>query len=1509
MVAGLVLLLQLLLLPAGTAEAARRDHVFRHLGSADGLAQNTILGLAQDRFGFVWVATQGGLHRYDGYRFDRFEHDPADPESLPENFVTALATDPDGQLWVGTNSRFVARLDPATRRFQRFEGALTGDLRRDGITALRSDGKGGLWLGTQAGIEHFDPATGERRELLRLSPAPRVNRAGMPRSIDFRFDAEGVLWAATESGLFRIDPNGRSYQRVGDPVPSYGMLGGDAGRIWIGRLDGLWRLDPAGRLEQVRDGAGAPIPATWRIASDPQGRLWLALLDGGLLRFDPHTRATLRIDYRPEIPGGLHERVLANLMVDRGGLLWVGGMTNGLATTPTYAPRFLFYTDTQPGPDPIGSANIRTIWQQDARTLWLGSENGGLHEVDLVTGAFRNHFEALRQALPVATRGRALRVLGLAPGDGGHLWVSTDQGAFDFDLATGRAVRVYPEGDALATDASNLRYALRTRDGSVWFGTFGNGLLQRRPDGSWRTWEHRADDPGTLSHPLVNHIFEDSQGLLWVSTLHGLNLLDPQTGRVRRILADPADPESLSGNLVRGVLEASDGRIWVATHSGISASLGDPRAERPRFQHLGEAQGLPGGTVYGLLEDAVGRIWVSSNRGLLRFDPRNGNVQAFGLSDGLQDLEFNGGAQLALSDGRLAFGGIRGLNVFDPEAIHTSRFAPPVVLVGLRVGSGPELAPRHDDAPIRLDQTARVYRFRFAALDYTAPERNRFQYRLEGFDREWIDTGTLPEATYTNLDAGHYRLRVRATNHDGAWSSHELDLPLEIVPPWWNDTPARLAYLVLLLAFVAWLTAAVRRRRRQERALIQQVQEREERLKLALWGSGDEFWDWDLRENRLYRIGANQLLGGDAFVQEVSTDDWRKESVHPDDLPKVQERLQAHLAGRVPAYESEHRIRNARGEWIWVRARGKVVARDEHGHPLRIAGTARDISAERAAEGERRIASEVLRSMGEAVAVTDLDFCFVSVNPAFSSITGYSEEEVRGVSASLLDSVQHGTEFHRKLRETVARSGHWKGEIWQRRKAGDEFLAQLEINEVCDAYGVRTHYVAVISDITDRKRAEQELLYLANYDTLTGLPNRTLLHDRLARAVVRARRHRYRLGLLFLDLDRFKDINDSLGHAAGDRILKSAAARLLATVRESDTVARLGGDEFTVLLEELHEPAAAEQMAMRIIEAFSTPLQLDGRSEIVISPSIGIALFPDHAEAPADLLKCADTAMYAAKDRGRNTWQMYSEALDAETRRRAAMLSALRRALEREEFRLVFQPRQRLADGRIVGFEALLRWDSSELGPVAPAEFIPLAEETGLILPIGEWVLRQALAVLRRWREAGVGDGLVMSVNVSMLQFLRDHLEETVARAVQWAGVPASALEIEVTESLVMANAERAIRVLHALKEMGVSIAVDDFGTGYSSLVYLKRLPIHTLKIDKEFVGDLSTDPDDAAITATIIAMAHSLGLRVVAEGVETGEQLDYLRRHGCDEIQGYWLARPMPEADCLASLQGKAGS
>ncbi|WP_156962880.1 EAL domain-containing protein [Aerolutibacter daejeonensis] len=1479
------------------AQAATREFYFQSLGSERGLVQNSVTSMVQDRQGFVWVGTQGGLHRYDGQRFVPYRHESQNPASLPDSFVTALALDGERGLWIGTQSRYVARLDLGNGSVQRYLSGNAPEGPRQRVTGLVPL-HGRLWVATSAGLEWLEPASGQRHPVLRLDAS--VDRDVAPQKLVA--DAHGTLWYGNLAGLFHISADGQA-TRVG-PAVAVTSLGFDRqGQLWVGRSDGLYRLHSNGRefLRQWPASGDTTGGEVRNVVEAPDRQLWFSVVGSGLRRLDPQTGHVTVIAENASVPASLPEDSITTLMVDRGGMLWAGGWFRGVSVTNPAGSRFTYVLELEGTRKGSAAADdsIRSVYESEPGVLWLGTDDGRLLRYESTTDRFTDW--TARLPTPASTLAVLRRTMAMGDAGHGRLWLATTHGLLRFDPRNGDAETVALGGYG----HPGIRSLLLARNGDLWLGTSHMGVLHYRRDGSGVThYAWREGDARSLSHPTTNALLEDRNGRIWIGTSDGLDLLDPGTGRIRHLRHHDHAPDSLAGNLVRSLVQAEDGSVWVGTHSGLSRAIegadGSIRFSHPLSGKLGD-RATP--TVFSIRQSAGGALWLGTDIGVLRLDPASGDVRSYGVADGLQDLEFNGGAAARLHDGRLAFGGVRGLNLFDPGRIIDSRFSPPARLLAARIGldapgnSGALWLPTRLDIPAGID----ILRLRIGAFDFDPAARIRYRYRMVGFDRGWIDNGTSPDITYTQLPPGHYTLRAQATNRDGIWSPQELQIPVYVAPPLWRHPLAIFVAVLVVLGASATMGWRWTRRRRLDQGYFRQIREREERLKLALWASGEQFWDYDLVRGQVHRMRVDDQgsdpTGGDIHTQ-ITTD----HVIHGDDLPQVLDQLRQHLRGDSALFLSEHRTRAPDGSWQWVRARGRVVERGPDGRALRVAGTARDITASRSAERERRIASEVLRSMAEAVAVFDRDFNFVSVNPAFSRMTGYNDAEVIGRGTELLDSLQHDPDFYQHMRVEMERTGRWSGEVWQRRKDGTEFLCWLQASIVLDASGQRGHYVAVLGDITDQKRAEQELRYLANYDTLTGLPNRTLLSERLSRAIVRARRQNQSIAVLFLDLDRFKDINDSLGHAAGDRILRAAAARLQQTVGLQHTVARLGGDEFTVVLENIDTGEQAEQVALEIIAAFELPLDLEERHEVVISPSIGISLYPDHAQVPTDLLKHADTAMYQAKAIGRRTFMRYTESMDHEIRQRATISAALRKVLDRGELRLVFQPRLSLADQRITGVEALLRWTSAEHGEIAPIQFVPLAEETGLIMEIGEWALRQACAVLKRWQDRGL-DSLTMAVNVSALQLLRGDLPRVVARTLETTGIDAHGLELELTESVIMENAEQTASTLQAVRDLGIALAVDDFGTGYSSLAYLKRLPINTLKIDKAFIADLTIDPDDEAITTTVIAMAHSLGLNVIAEGVETEAQMQFLRAHACDEIQGYWLARPMAESECLAFI------
>jgi diguanylate cyclase (GGDEF)-like protein/PAS domain S-box-containing protein len=537
-------------------------------------------------------------------------------------------------------------------------------------------------------------------------------------------------------------------------------------------------------------------------------------------------------------------------------------------------------------------------------------------------------------------------------------------------------------------------------------------------------------------------------------------------------------------------------------------------------------------------------------------------------------------------------------------------------------------------------------------------------------------------------------------------------------------------------------------------------------------------------------------------------------------------------------------------------------------------------------------ASIAFDTAAEGIMICDAENRITGINKGFTEITGYSESEVLGLTPGILNSGIHTPGFFETMWASLEQTGRWRGEIRNRRKNGEIYPEWLTITVVKNSENQISHYVAVFADISEIKHSQQRLYELVNHDPLTGLPNRRLLNELLEHAIKRAERENTKIALLFVDLDRFKNINDTLGHQVGDRLLKKAAQRLSASVRDSDTIARLGGDEFVVMMEFMGDIEDPATVAKKIISGIQDEFVIDNY-ELFIGASIGISVFPEDGRNADDLIKAADIAMYQVKNEGKNDYRFYASQLSDHARERLTLDTMLRRALERRQLEVYYQPQVSLETGKIIAAEALLRWHHPELGIVSPAKFIPLAEETGLIVQIGEWVLREAANHAMCLAQLGIPLQWI-AVNVSGVQIHRSNFADTVYGVLVETGCEPGMLELEITESAIMRNVEYVIDVCQQLKAMGVRLALDDFGTGYSSLSYLKKFPLDKLKIDQSFVHDLPDDAEDAAIAGAIIALGQNLGLRITAEGVEKAEQRDFLYARGCTEGQGYLYSQPI---------------
>ncbi|WP_022669196.1 bifunctional diguanylate cyclase/phosphodiesterase [Desulfospira joergensenii] len=590
---------------------------------------------------------------------------------------------------------------------------------------------------------------------------------------------------------------------------------------------------------------------------------------------------------------------------------------------------------------------------------------------------------------------------------------------------------------------------------------------------------------------------------------------------------------------------------------------------------------------------------------------------------------------------------------------------------------------------------------------------------------------------------------------------------------------------------------------------------------------------------------------------------------------------------------------NAKGEvGLMAGHFNDYMARLQHAHDK----LQKETGERNRAEARLEIFSNVFENAMEGISITDAQGNILTVNRAFSDITGYGREEVIGQNPRMLKSDRHDDAFYRDMWQSLINDGHWMGEIWNRRKSGEAYPEKLNISAINNSLGETTHYIAVFHDISEMKSQEEQIQYQVYHDALTGLPNRNLSKDRLAMAIAHARRQKNRVAVFFLNMDNFKYVNDSLGHTMGDLLLQEAGKRLKNLVREEDTVARLGGDEFLIIAINIQKEQEVIELAERLIEAFKSPFFVSSH-ELFVTLSVGITVFPDDGSNTGDLMKNADVAMVHSKSQGKNKYNMFTQELSRLVSNRIELMKEFRQALNNREFTIYFQPKVNVSAQQVTGVEALVRWQKPDGSLVSPDEFIPMAEDTGLILPLGALVLEESCRALAILGNRGF-PRVTMAVNLSPLQFKQADMVEQIRNVTRAEDISPDLLELEITENIMMTDLESTVEKLNILKQSGFSIAIDDFGTGYSSLYYLKTFPIKTLKIDRSFIRDITSDASDAQIVETIILMARNLGLKVVAEGVETREQKELLDRFGCDSIQGFYYARPMPLNELIPFLE-----
>ncbi|MCU8069181.1 diguanylate cyclase [Shewanella sp. SM32] len=1211
--------------------AASTQLKFEHIRSEDGLTQNTITSLFMDNAGMLWIGTQDGLHAYNGHSFNIFPHSPNDPRSISESYVSDIIQDSEGNIWVSTFSQGVNRLDLSTGTFEHFgqEQGLT-DPRTTKLSVVGNT----LWIGTKAGLFSLSTKTKRITQV-------NLGNSVQPHITSLANVEDTYLLAGTQdSGTFAVSANTITRLNVPQNLTAHQIRAHSANAITLALGGQLWHYNLASQQGEILWQTDDNVPYIKDFIQTEQGDFWVVGPEAGLIQLERNDKAFTATYHRydPKRTNSISENNMLSLLQDPFGNLWLGASYSGLDKINTRRQYFQHIYESTPNLSQQ-SNNIRTLFRSQDNALWIGTEGAGLKRM-LANGKYEHYTELFANALGMHQRNLNLILRDIDQDKNGVLWFATNYGLGRLTLDGHFQLLKVTERTDQGAETNYIRSLDIDEQGRLWVATT-NALYRKAIDTDEFTFISLAHIDNF--YPAQNQflILRTHKDMLWIGTLDGLLKLDMKTGTGKSYFHQSSDKNSLINNRVRDILVTKSGEVWFATHGGISKL---PSQETDvGFSHYTRNQGLPSDTIYALLEDQEHNIWFSSNAGIGKLNPKTNRVIIFNEQEGLQALEFNGGVKLEDSDGDLWFGGINGINRFNPKSIPDQRPDVKVALTGYSIaGKGHTILDLSHPPSIVMDYSDQLISFEVTSLDFSYTGKNRFSYFLEGFDNEWHELPTGNEITFTNINPGHYQLHVRHGLQYNTQGDYALSVDLHVKAPFYRTQFAYALYSLLSLWLLAWIIIWRKRKRQQQREFETSIRASEERLKLALWASGDGMWDWNIPENRVYRTNM------DSSVPHWNSSNIAHESMHSEDRERFKFELNEHLQGRSPFFEAEYRVERSPGNWVWILDRGKVVEKDSLDNPIRMTGTNRNITSRKLIENELVLSSQVLNSMNEAVVVGGLNYRIRSVNPAFCAITGYTERQITDRHFIHLAFSRQQRELFNTIEQQLLRHKHWVGELWIRNKQRQAILVWLEINQVIDIKGETSHFVAVFTDITERKKAEEDLRFLASFDTLTGLPNRTLFQDRLNHAITQAHRANNIVALLFLDLDRFKHINDSMGHHVGDLLLKAVARRLQNAVRDGDTVARLGGDEFTIILEGVAKTKAATLISEKVLRAFQTPFLLDDKT-LTISTSIGISLYPNDADNADSLIKFADTAMYHAKSSGRNNFQFYTSKLNGYT--------------------------------------------------------------------------------------------------------------------------------------------------------------------------------------------------------------------------------------------------------------------
>ncbi len=1467
----------------------------KRLSVSDGLNQSTVNTVIKDSKGYLWIGTGSGINIYDGNRVWSL---PGIDGELERHEIYQIREDAQGKIWFTASGQGLYSYHPQSDSYQHILRNDPADEELPIYLSFAQESGEKIWLLSNKTIGSFTPETGKYERVVDLRP--------QLQGYDYIYTMKqygNLLLIGTRVGLFSYQIDSKTLKQI--PLPKQGSFNASEAHkvfdlevlnesLYLGSNDGLFSIGwnelysfVVGERDNVNVTLEKKSLAVWDLIADDD---LLISTEQGLLRYNSDSKTlNVEIEYS-KVFDDIGNNTVTTLFIDNDGIYWMGSQASGLFYANSLGR--LVRSFGQGNGNQSLTDNVITGLVADENTLWASTTNG-LNALDLETNKI-NHYLSKGESWESTKISEIIEMAQYK----NLLFLSTYSGLKLFDKLT-RKLTGFPfskkVNDILSEDEL---YYITITGKNLWLVSEKEAFVLDLEKGSIETIHGLKDVLSLNSIWKILPDFDGDENKLLLSTNDELWSYDRREKELEVVkkFKDVPDNEEI---YIDSYVLAQDGQLWIAyTGVGVVSMSMDSLEGQRLFNR--ENSGI-NNSVYGITTDKFANVWFSSNDGLYRIDAKSKDIKKFSMVDGLVGGEFNSGAFTKLNDGRLAYGGMRGLSIFDPLEIDLQSN---VDTFNVRITSVSSMSSEIDFSPlnvgsatINLDYSDVGIKVDFSAFAFLHADSVKYRYELKGENGVNSEFSYDNSITFSRLAPGDYQLTVFAISpfNGNVVSSEPLRIYVKHAP-WASPVAIALYWLVGGVLIVGVLLNRYQRRAELLKA-HEHVKASESTLKLALAGSNSEVWDWTSRDNRVFQKRVSEDLKVVAENTSISMDEHIS-LIHQDDREKYVSAWSSFVnSSDDKGFSCTYRMHQKEGAWLWYRDLGKIVERDEAGHAIRVTGSYTNITQSIVDEERAKHYGDAFKQTKDWVFMLDSKFKKVTVNPSLKELFCFDKEEF-DFDTKILGVPRERYGFYLDVLNSLKHDEkHWSGEELITTPKGDKYHVLISISKSSSQTG-SMHYIFVMTDVSSLKDAENKLRTMANYDDLTALPNRSLLLDRIKHGIQKASRKKESIALMFVDLDRFKSVNDSLGHYYGDLLLKEVAKRLSSTLREDDTVARIGGDEFVVLVEQFKSNGNLSHIAQKIINALELPFNIQDHV-VSIGASIGISVYPNDSSDQETLLRNADVAMYNAKQNGRNGYRFFEQQMNEEAQYRLFIEQGLKFALKNDEFYCLYQPLISAETSNIVGVEMLMRWNKSGQ-VVSPCEFIPIAEELGLIKAMTDKVLDKALKNLVAWRS--IKNNFALAINISAPHFADSSLVDYVSRKLKQYNIPPSAIKLEVTEGAFIGDPERAVKTMQELSELGVKLALDDFGTGYSSLAYLKKLPLDILKIDRSFISGIGTEKADEAIIDATLVLAESLNVVCVAEGVETRDQLDYLLAKNCTLIQGYYYYPPI-EAEKISQL------